>query len=271
MMIPIPTSSFRLALFVALALPISGCDQVNELVGKKEEKAEKKKSKKSDDDEEEDEDENKKGSTSASATASASAAPSATPTAEPTPSASASATGEATPSASGSAPAPTATSLPGHSPVPTTAEWEAASEVTVINSSKLGCETKALREWVRVNCKGKNDTGGQANSVSIHKGNEKNELFTYTTVGLASLVFPFSTGTDVQATVGWDDGKSSKFTSQWPNGSPKPAAYGKFDLPSAAVATPTKKDPPKAEPVKKDPPKVEPPKPPLKKERTPKK
>lgn len=258
--------SLRLALFVALAVPISGCDQVNDLIGKKEEKTEKKKSKKSDDDEDDDDDE--KGSSSASASATASAAPtaSATPTAEP----SASATSEAAPSASGSAPAPTATSLPGHSPVPTTAEWEAASEVTVTNSSKLGCETKALREWVRVSCKGQNENGGKPDGVSVYKGNEKNEVFMFTSIGLASLVFPFATGTDVEAKFEWNDGKSSKFTSQWPAGSPKPAAYGKFELPSAAVATPTKKDPPKVEPPKKEPVKVEPTRP-IKKERLPKK
>jgi hypothetical protein len=261
----------RLVLFLALAMPISGCDQVNDLIGKKEDKKEKKKDKKDDDDDDDD-----KPASSASASASGAASATASADASATPSATPSSPDTAA-TASGSAPAPTATSLPGHSPVPTTAEWEAASEVTVTNSSKLGCETKSLREWVRVTCKGKNDTGGAPSGVSVQKGNEKNELFTYPnggpSGGIASLVFPFAAGTDVAATFSWDDAKSSKFTSQWPNGSPKPAAYGKFDVAATAVATPTAPatvKPPVVDPPKKDPPKVEPPKKdPPKKERIP--
>src|SRR5438094_905269 len=41
---------------------------------------------------------------------------------------------------------------PGSTP-PTVAEWNAVTkEVTIKGSSALGCETKMLREWLRVSC-----------------------------------------------------------------------------------------------------------------------
>ncbi len=42
---------------------------------------------------------------------------------------------------------------------PATAEWETAKEVTVTGSTALGCETKRVRDWVRVYCAKPNDSG----------------------------------------------------------------------------------------------------------------
>lgn len=43
---------------------------------------------------------------------------------------------------------------PPSSPPPSVAEWESVTrEVTVTGSSTLHCETKMLREWLRVNCR----------------------------------------------------------------------------------------------------------------------
>src|SRR5687768_13823004 len=78
----------------------------------------------------------------------------------------AAATGEATAAPSGEASAAPAGSgdaagaAPGgRSAVPTLDEWNAQTkEVTVRGSSKLNCETKMVREWLRVSCRGKNDS-----------------------------------------------------------------------------------------------------------------
>ena len=66
---------------------------------------------------------------------------------------------------------PAGSTLPGRSPVPTVAEWNAQTkEVTVKGSSALRCETKTVREWLRVSCRDKNDTGGTPTAVRITQG-----------------------------------------------------------------------------------------------------
>src|SRR3954469_6150227 len=59
---------------------------------------------------------------------------------------------------------------PGRTPVPSLAEYAAAHEVTVKGSSALRCETKMIREWLRVTCRGKNDTGGTPTTVVVKHG-----------------------------------------------------------------------------------------------------
>lgn len=217
----------------ALALPLAGCDALG-IGGKKEEKSSK--------------DEATSTSTStatATATTTAQASTTTTQSATATASqtvatASASATDTASASASTTASASattsaTAAALPGHTPVPTLEEWGQVNEVTVVNSSKLGCESKALREWVRISCRNKNDTGGTPTTVVVDKGGGKGDTFTLAQNNITSLVFPFAEGTDLEATFGWSD-KKSKFKSLWPAGAPKPPTYGAFEASPAPVA-----------------------------------
>ncbi|HTJ81738.1 MAG TPA: hypothetical protein VL400_08425, partial [Polyangiaceae bacterium] len=217
-----------LCIVAALALPVTGgCDKINELTGAKKDDSKSKKKKSKDKDEESESEEE----ASAKPAASESAAPAASESAAPA------ASNDTAPTASGTAPPPMPTGpIAGHSAVPTQQEWEGVGEVTVTGSGKLNCETKAIREWVRVSCKGKNDTGGTPTGVSIDKGGGKGDTFTFISGGVASLVYPFADGQDIAATFTWTD-KSAKFTSQWPHGAPKPAAFGKFEE-TAAAATP---------------------------------
>lgn len=122
------------------------------------------------------------------------------------------------------APAP----RPGRSPAPTLAEWNAnQKEVTVKGSSALGCETKIVREYLRVSCRGKNDSGGTPTGVVIRKGG-RSEAFTYVGTGVATLVVPFVEGIDFTADFSWTD-RSHALVLKWPRGAPRPPMVGVFE------------------------------------------
>jgi hypothetical protein len=114
----------------------------------------------------------------------------------------------------------------GRSAVPTTEEWNGVPEVTVLGSSALECETKQVREWIRVSCRGDAPGRGKPTSVKVERGGGA-ETFVFASGGVASLVFPFEVGTDVQALFQWEK-QQHLLVSQWPRGAPKPTAYGKF-------------------------------------------
>jgi hypothetical protein len=115
----------------------------------------------------------------------------------------------------------------GRSAVPQLNEWAAVKEVTVKGSSSLGCETKMVREWLRVSCRGKNSTGGAPTTVVVHKG-RRSDTFTYASAGVTSLVVPFEEGADIEATFSWTD-VSHKLVARWPRGSAKPVVIGTFE------------------------------------------
>jgi len=114
------------------------------------------------------------------------------------------------------------------SSVPTTAEWNAQlKEVTVRGSSALNCETKMVREWLRVSCRGKNNTGGEAMGVVVTKGGGRGDDFVFSGDKVASLVVRFVPGVDLEARFSWTD-KSSTCHVWWPRGAPEPQYKGTF-------------------------------------------
>jgi hypothetical protein len=137
------------------------------------------------------------------------------------------ATGPVEPAAVAAAPeAPTPPT--GRSKPPTLNEWAAMTrEVTVKGSSALGCETKIVREWLRVSCRGKNDTGGTPTKLRVVRGGN-NEAMTFASGGVTSLVVPFVEGTDLAVSFSWTD-KSHRLTIRWPRGAPQPPAVGVFE------------------------------------------
>lgn len=135
---------------------------------------------------------------------------------------------EATPAPAAPAPPATLPARPGRSPAPTLAEWNAQQkEVTVKGSTALNCETKIVREYLRVTCRGKNDTGGTPTGLIIQKGGH-GEAITYIGAGIASLVVPFVEGIEFAADFSWTD-KSHKLTVTWPKGNKQPAVVGVFE------------------------------------------
>jgi hypothetical protein len=116
----------------------------------------------------------------------------------------------------------------GRSTIPTLAEWNSQQkEVTVKGSSALKCETKIVREYLRVSCRGKNDTGGTPTNVAVKKGGH-GEALTYVGNGVASLIVPFIEGIDFAADFSWTD-KSHTLTAKWPRGSKQPVVVGVFE------------------------------------------
>jgi hypothetical protein len=148
------------------------------------------------------------------------------PKEKPAAEASAAAKGDAPPTTSGAAPSPMPV-LPGRSPVPTLEEWNAVTkEVNVKGSSALQCETKMLREWLRVSCRGKNDTGGTPVSVITQKGGFGAYLFA--SGGVTSIVLPFVEGIDATFLFSWTD-KVHPLHLKWPHRSPMPIILGEFE------------------------------------------
>lgn len=74
--------------------------------------------------------------------------------------------------------------------------------------SALNCETKIVRQYLRVSCHGKNDSDGTPTSLRIGKGG-RGEAYTFASGGITSLVVPFVEGTDLEAEFSWTD-KSHK-------------------------------------------------------------
>lgn len=115
---------------------------------------------------------------------------------------------------------------PGRSATPTLAEWDAQREVTVKGSSALACETKMVREYLRVSCRGKNDTGGTPTGLRVVRGGR--EALVFAAGDIASLVIPFVEGIDAEIVFSWTD-KSHPLTLKWPRGAPKPIVIGVFE------------------------------------------
>lgn len=124
--------------------------------------------------------------------------------------------------------APATAPADGKSAVPTTDEWNSVTkEVTVYGSSKLNCETKQIREWIRVSCRDPNDSGGSPTGVRVTKGGGRGDDFVFTASTVASLVFRFVDGIHLEAQFTWTDKKQTLIV-DWPHGAPEPQAKGKF-------------------------------------------
>ena len=123
---------------------------------------------------------------------------------------------------------PAAQSPGGRSAVPNIEEWNAQTkEVTVKGSSALNCETKMVREWLRVSCRGKNFSGGEPTGVTVTSGGGRGDDFVFSSAGVASLVVRFVEGVDVQAQFTWSD-RSHALRVWWPRGAPEPPPKGEF-------------------------------------------
>ena len=123
---------------------------------------------------------------------------------------------------------PAAAAPAGRSAVPSIDEWNAQTkEVTVKGSSALNCETKMVREWLRVSCRGKNFSGGEPTGVTVTSGGGRGDDFVFSSAGVASLVVRFVEGVDLQAQFTWSD-RSHTLRVWWPRGAPEPPPKGEF-------------------------------------------
>lgn len=111
--------------------------------------------------------------------------------------------------------------------MPTQEEWAAAKEVGVRGSTALGCKTMMVREYLKIHCTGKNDTGGEPTFITVKKGAGMPGLFTFIGNGVTSLVVPYTEGIDVSADFSWAN-KTHTLALKWPRGSAMPAMLGDF-------------------------------------------
>jgi len=116
---------------------------------------------------------------------------------------------------------------PGRSAVPTLDEWSSQKkEVTVKGSSALKCETKIVREYLRVSCKGDLDPEGAPTGIKLVKGG--GGALTFASGGVMSLILPYVEGTDFEGVFSWTK-KSHKLVVSWPKGSKQPSIVGTFE------------------------------------------
>lgn len=107
------------------------------------------------------------------------------------------------------------------SAVPTLAEWNAVPrEINVGRSTPLNCETKMVREWLRVSCRPKSKTGGTPTGVK-HKSGPEQDSYYFAKGGVASLVTPVLRGKHQESTFSWTD-KVQTLVIDWPHGAPRP-------------------------------------------------
>jgi len=112
---------------------------------------------------------------------------------------------------------------PPSSPPPTTAEWDAMTwEVTVAKSSAYHCETKMVREWLRVSCspysrwKLKGVRTLQTHGYQAYAG----------MYGVkASLVVQVVKGKMYVARYTWSDNSFRDLTVNWPSNNARPVFY----------------------------------------------
>ena len=164
--------------------------------------------------------------------------------AEASPTATAPAASAPAPAASGAAPSPAASAaldpeiekiakemVPQGIPTerskpPTVAAWNAASEISVRHSGPLGCETKRVREWLRVSCRTPGKSGPQIQTVAIREPAKKNpEYFTYENKGVASIVLPLREAMNAKVAFNWTERGTRVLTATWPKGAPAPGIY----------------------------------------------
>lgn len=106
------------------------------------------------------------------------------------------------------------------SAAPSVAEWNAVTrEISVANSTRLNCETKMVREWLRVTCR-KNAKGEPVDARHLRQSGQ--QAFQFTGNGLASLVVQVVRGKDYQGAFNWTRGGANLAVS-WPHGAPRPS------------------------------------------------
>jgi hypothetical protein len=117
-------------------------------------------------------------------------------------------------------PAPVAPSIGGgRSATPTIAEWSSVGEVSVRNSSSLGCETKMVREWLRVTCRTLTKDNAPT-GVQMIRPTGDHEYFVFNTAGIASLVMPVRSGVDAEARYTWQKWGTRTLRVTWSPGAP---------------------------------------------------
>ena len=143
---------------------------------------------------------------------------------------------------------PTSAPVAGHSTPPKTGEWAAAGEVTVRNSTSLKCETKMVREWLRVSCKSPSSDNAVTGLLVVRPTGD-HEYFVFQAANLASAVLPVREGTSALVRFTWEKWGTRELTVSLPRGAPSAAMTfdrgGEASPPAAGLQCKTPGDCPK--------------------------
>ena len=135
-----------------------------------------------------------------------------------------------------------AESGPALSNVPIPSSYDAVREVNVKGSSKAGCETKMVREWLRVSCHqtGLYGEGMVPLGVEVTAGGH-GQAMTLAVPGAATLVAPVLEGDQLSATFTWNT-RTQVLRVSWPRGAAgptmgfEPPVVGKHPVPRRSSA-----------------------------------
>lgn len=116
---------------------------------------------------------------------------------------------------------------------PSVKEWLTDAKLyTVKYSSSLFCETSALREWIRVSCRGKPGAPNQPTGLKVTKAPKKGQHYELTREGVTSLVFQPRKGQTSEYSFEWSNWGTRTLTVSFSETSDKPELA--FDKPAHA-------------------------------------
>lgn len=115
--------------------------------------------------------------------------------------------------------------VPGtRSKAPTKAELDAAPDLGVDGAKDLGCETRMVREWFQIACRG---SGAKAPTfVEVTKGRSKDTLVATIPGSSMSVKTPYEPGVELEATFYWGDKAKKLVLAKWPLKKKRPEAIG---------------------------------------------
>lgn len=115
---------------------------------------------------------------------------------------------------------------PGSKP-PTVAEWNSVTrEIRVKDSTPLNCETKMLREWLRVSCRPAANNLPPSNVQTVSSNGQ--QAFVGVFGDTTSAVVQVVRGKSYKALFTWGGGQiyvASHLIVDWPSGNPRPSIY----------------------------------------------
>jgi hypothetical protein len=110
---------------------------------------------------------------------------------------------------------------PGRSWPPTEDEWRRAPECVVKGSTAAGCETKLIREWLRVLCRDTNEDDTPYNAVVLEGGHGDARVYRHDGLG---LLIPLVEGDVARVRFEWDT-KQRELRLDWPRGGERVMAF----------------------------------------------
>ncbi len=115
--------------------------------------------------------------------------------------------------------------VPGaRSKAPTKAELDAAPDLAVDGAKELGCETRMVREWFQIACRG---SGAKAPTfVEVTKGKTKDTLVATIPGSSMSVKTPYEPGVELEATFYWGDQSKKLVMAKWPLKKKRPDPIG---------------------------------------------